>query len=152
MPVDRKNFLATVELGVPIETAAAAVGWTREDLQSLRMHDKELMHKVAMYSARAEIDLYTKMMDSGKADWRCVQQTLERMHPEKYARPEVQAQLAASKIDSKALVEAMQEWLTVAEQRHSGITIGEARGDLLIEIGEAQDIVEPSEAEDLVDD
>jgi hypothetical protein len=93
MPVDRKNFLATVELGVPIETAAAAVGWTREDLQSLRMHDKELMHKVAMYSARAEIDLYTKMMDSGKADWRCVQQTLERMHPEKYARPEVQAQL-----------------------------------------------------------
>jgi hypothetical protein len=46
----------------------------------------------------------------------------------------------------------MQEWLTVAEQRHSGITIGEARGDLLIEIGEAQDIVEPSEAEDLVDD
>lgn len=121
------NFLRTIELGLPKETAAAAVGWTRANLGSLMVHDKALCLEVEKMAARAEIAMYQKMMESGQADWRCLQGSLERLHPEKYARPEVQAQLAASKIDSAALVEGIQEWLTLAEQRHCGITIDEMR-------------------------
>lgn len=130
-PIDRINFLETVKLGLPKETAAAAVGWTRAQLGSLLMNDKKLVIEIEKFAAQAEIKLYSIMMNSGQADWRCVQQTLERMHPEKYARPEVQAQLAATKIDSSALVEGIQEWLTIAEQRHSGITIDQARGNTI---------------------
>jgi hypothetical protein len=126
-PIDRTHFLRTIELGLPKETAAAAVGWTKQQLGSLMVHDKELCMDVEKFSARAEIVLYKKMMETGQADWRCLQGSLERLHPERYARPEVQAQLAASKIDSSALVEGIKEWLTIAEQRHSGITIDELR-------------------------
>lgn len=128
-PVDRMNFLATVELGLPKETAAAAVGWTRAQLGSIMADDPTFAMEVEKMSARAEIKLYTRMMESGQADWRCVQQALERLHPQKYARPEVQAQLAASKIDSAALVEGMKEWLTIAEQRHSGMTVDESKAE-----------------------
>ena len=127
--IDRKNFLETIRLGLPKETAAAAVGWTRAQLGDLLMNDKRLVLEVEKFAAQAEIQLYTQMMNTGQADWRCIQQNLERLHPEKYARPEVQAQLAATKIDSTALVDGIQEWLTIAEQRHSGITIDEARGN-----------------------
>jgi hypothetical protein len=128
-PIDRTHFLRTIELGLPKETAAAAVGWTRAQLGSLMVHDKALCLDVEKYAARAEIAMYQKMMETGQADWRCLQGALERLHPEKYARPEVQAQLAASKIDSSALVEGIKEWLTIAEQRHSGITIDELRAN-----------------------
>jgi len=140
--VDRANFIKTVEAGLPVETAAAAVGWTKSELASLRAGDKEINRQISKHAARAEIKLFTKMMESGQADWRCVQSALERMHPEKYARPEIQVQLAASKIDANDICEAMKEWLTIAEQRHSGITIDEARGESIpvtIEIGEPRE-------------
>ena len=128
-PADRLNFLKTVELGLPKETAAAAVGWTKKQLASLLSNDPKLKLDVDKMAARAEIKLYTVMMESGQADWRCVQSALERLHPERYAKPETQVQLAAAKIDSQAMVEGIAEWLTIAEQRHSGVTIDRDKAD-----------------------
>lgn len=112
-------MLDLVSKGVPVETAYGAAGMTRSEYRTWRSV-QDNADRVDIARKKAEAKFFMDMVATGRGDWKCMSQVLERINPEQYAKPEVQAQLRQTDNDAKQIAMNIMKFIAIAEDLHSG--------------------------------
>jgi hypothetical protein len=89
-----KRLIAAAKLGLPYALVAARSGITRETLCQWRAKDADLDRRLEEARAEAAEEKWQKIVAAGNREtpgaWQALAWTLERSHPESFARPEIQ--------------------------------------------------------------
>lgn len=100
---ERERLISALHQGAPFEIAHRALGITSERFEALVVGDDEL--REAIERARAESEVANLVLISRQArngNWLAAAWLLERLHPERYARPAVRQEERASQLSSSS--------------------------------------------------
>lgn len=118
-PEQERMFLQLVQLGSYQAQAARKVGLSPSAISNRKATKPAFRAAVEAAEAGLEMGLVAHLVKAAPKDWRAALAMLERRFPERWARPEIRAQLAAVNVDTNELARAITAGIALVAARHA---------------------------------
>jgi hypothetical protein len=124
-----RTFLQLLQLGLYQAQAARKIGVAKSTITMRKSRFPDFAAAVEAAEAGLEMGLVAHVVKAAPKDWRAALAMLERRFPERWARPEIRAQLTAVNVDTNELARAITAGLALVAARHAAWDEPDQDGD-----------------------
>jgi hypothetical protein len=114
-PEQEQLLLQQVKAGFYPSQAAVCVGLSPSTISNRKKNNPDFARRLAEAEAKAEFGMYAKVRAS--EDEKIILELMSRRWPERWAKPEIRAELATLNIDQDEFVKAMLAGMAVIAQK-----------------------------------
>lgn len=140
-----EKILVSVKTGASLKVAAEVNGVNVNTARAFRRRNEIFKERCEQAEADAERRWILRMNKHSEKSSRACEWLLERRFPERWARPEVRAQLEGGGIDAEQVVQGIAKLLSTLAGHHADTSQVDAEDDLPAELKE---IAAPSDESD----
>lgn len=128
-PEQERSFLQMLQLGQYQSEAARKLGFSPTTISMRKARRPEFRAAVEAAEAGLELGLVAQLVKAASSDWRAALMMLERRFPERWAKPEIRAQMTAVNIDTTELARAITAGLSLVAAKHAAWDDPDQDGD-----------------------